>query len=47
MSKAAAEKSAAGSAVPAETTPDATPVTPAPTSETYTFDPETGRIIVK
>lgn len=47
MSKAAAEKSAAGSTVPAETTPDATPATPAPASETYTFDPETGRIIVK
>lgn len=47
MSKAAAEKSAAGTAAPVEAIPGATPDTAAPANETYTFDPETGRIIVK
>ncbi|MCC2637956.1 MAG: hypothetical protein K0Q68_1675 [Moraxellaceae bacterium] len=47
MSKAAAEKSAAGSTTTGEATTGAAPGTAAPANETYTFDPETGRIIVK
>lgn len=49
MNKAAAEKAAADAATPkpAETSAPAPADAPAPANENYTFDPETGRIIVK